>query len=85
MSVISIDPLVVALLTMLSGISVFWQISLSCAEINRYTDKKGIICITDDLHAIPHKYRSTMKVVGEDKVGSAGKGESNAYITGPAF
>jgi hypothetical protein len=74
MSVKKINHIAVAVLAFLSGAGVFGQTTLACADYYRYTDNKGIICITNNLKAIPSKYRSTMKVIGEDKPGRLERG-----------
>jgi hypothetical protein len=74
MSVKSIHLIAVAVLTFLSGAGVFGQTPLACADYYRYTDNKGVICITNNLNAIPPKYRSTMKVIREDKPGRLDRG-----------
>lgn len=74
MSVKRMYTFAVALLTFLSGAGVFGQIPFACADYYRYTDNKGIICITNNLNAIPLKYRSSMKVIREDKSGRPDRG-----------
>jgi hypothetical protein len=74
MSVKSINSFAIAVLVFLSGVGIFGQTPLACADYYRYTDNKGIICITNNLDAIPPKYRSTMKVIREDKPGRLERG-----------
>ena len=44
------------------------------ADYYKYTDSKGVICITNDPKAVPHKYTATMKVIHEDKAGRTNSG-----------
>ncbi len=37
------------------------------ADYYKYKDSKGTICITNKLDSVPNKYRSTMKVIREEK------------------
>lgn len=69
MSVKRIYSFAVSVLAFLSGVGIFEHTPLACADYYRYTDNKGIICITNNLNTIPPKYRSTMKVIREDKPG----------------
>ena len=69
MSVESINAIAVAVLVFLLSAGVCGQIPVACAEYYRYTDNRGVICITNNLNAIPHKYRSTMRVIREEKPG----------------
>ena len=63
-----------AVLVFMSGAGLFGQTPVARADYYRYTDSKGVICISNDLNAIPPKYRSTMKVIREDKPGRLDKG-----------
>jgi hypothetical protein len=74
MSVKNINSFVVAGLAFLSNAGVFRQTPLACADYYRYTDNRGVICITNNMNAIPSQYRSTMKVIREDKPGRLDKG-----------
>ena len=64
----------VAMLAFLSGVGVFGHTLPACADYYKYRDNKGIICITNNLNAVPPRYRSTMKVIREDKPGRLDRG-----------
>jgi hypothetical protein len=74
MSAKNIISIAVAVLIFLWSAGFFGQIPLACADYYRYTDNRGVICITNNLNAIPPKYRSTMKTIREDKPGRQDKG-----------
>jgi len=63
----SINALAFAVLVFMSGAGFFGRTPVARADYYRYTDSKGVICISNDLNAIPPKYRSTMKVIREEK------------------
>lgn len=44
------------------------------ADYYRYTDGSGAVCITNNLDAVPPKYRSTMKVIREETLAKKDKG-----------
>lgn len=64
----------VAVLAFLSGVGVFGHTPPAGAEYYKYKDSKGVICITNNPNAIPPKYRSTMKVIPDDKTGQLDRG-----------
>jgi len=74
MSLNSITLIALAMLAFLSGVGVFGHTPPACADYYKYRDNKGIICITNNLNAIPPQYRSTMKVIREDKPGRLDRG-----------
>lgn len=40
------------------------------ADYYKYTDSRGVVCISNSIESVPQKYRSSMKVIKEDAVGS---------------
>ncbi len=60
-----INPFSILLLLTIAG--VFAQNRPAFADYYKYTDNKGTICITNDPKAVPGRYRSTMKVIREEK------------------
>ncbi|HEY6871086.1 MAG TPA: hypothetical protein VI298_00030 [Geobacteraceae bacterium] len=44
------------------------------ADYYKYTDKGGAVCITNNLDAVPRKYRATMKVIREETLDKKGRG-----------
>ncbi len=60
-----INLFLILLLLTISG--VFAQNRPAFADYYKYTDNKGTICITNDPKAVPGRYRSTMKVIREEK------------------
>lgn len=67
MSATNINSIAFAVMIFLWSAGFFGQIPLARADYYRYTDNRGVICITNNLNAIPPKYRSTMKTIREDK------------------
>jgi hypothetical protein len=91
MSLRNINLIAVAMLAFLSGVGIFSHPLPACADYYKYRDNKGIICITNNLNAIPPQYRSTMKVIREDKPGRLERGnqtqttpEVSAVVREPA-
>ncbi len=67
-----INPLLILLLLPFAG--VFAQNRPAFADYYKYTDSKGTICITNNPKAVPSRYRSTMKVIREDRPASINAG-----------
>jgi hypothetical protein len=86
MSVKSINSFAVAAMVFLSGAGVFGHTSSACADYYRYKNNKGIICITNNLNSISPEYRSTMKVIPEDKPGQMDRGsQTQTQVGSPAI
>ena len=41
-------------------------LSPAAAEVFRYLDGNGTVCITDKLAGVPKEYRATIQVIGDD-------------------
>lgn len=42
------------------------EVSNVVADIYKYTDKSGVVNMTNDINAVPKRYRSSMKVIKEE-------------------
>ena len=61
-----------AALVSLMGVGVFS--GAACADYYKYTDGRGVVCITNSLGTVPPKYRATMKVIREETLANKDKG-----------
>ena len=67
------------LLSLLLAILSFLQ--TAHADYYKYTNKRGAVCITNNLDSVPLKYRSTMKIIREETL--AEKDKAMRLVTPP--
>jgi len=72
LTVITVKTAVFATLVSMMGVG--GLSGAACADYYKYTDGRGVVCITNSLGTVPPKYRATMKVIREETLAKKDKG-----------